>query len=75
MYDELVKKVNVIDTSGLVKKTDYDNKITEIEDKIPRITGLVTTAALNAVMNEITNVSDLVKRTDYNAKIADIESK
>ena len=29
VYDELVKKVNSIDTSGLAKKTDFD-KITEI---------------------------------------------
>ena len=31
MYDKLVAKVNNIDTSGLVKKTDYNTKITEIE--------------------------------------------
>ena len=35
MYDNLVAKVGNIDTSGLVKKTDYNIKITEIEDKIP----------------------------------------
>ena len=28
------------DTSGLVKKTDYNVKITEIESKIPGITSL-----------------------------------
>ena len=33
VYDKLVAKVNNIDT--LVKKTDYNTKITEIEDKIP----------------------------------------
>ena len=31
VYDQLVKKVNVIDTSGLVNKTDYD--IEYIEDQ------------------------------------------
>ena len=34
MYDRLVAKVNNIDTSGLVKKTDYNTKTTEIEDRI-----------------------------------------
>ena len=34
-------------TSRLVKKTDYNKEITEIDNKIPRVTGLVTTAALN----------------------------
>lgn len=76
MYEKLVTKVNAIDTSrfilktqhntdnfcpekkiidadykildisGLSKNTDYDVKITEIEGKIPSITGLVTAAAL-----------------------------
>ena len=31
--DELVRKVNAIDTSRLVKKRGYDKKISEIEDK------------------------------------------
>ena len=30
----------------LVKKTDYNAKITEIEDKIPSISGLATKTAL-----------------------------
>ena len=33
MSDELVKKVNAIDTSGLVKKADYDAKINAIKGK------------------------------------------
>ena len=35
VYDKLVAKVDNIDSSGLVKKTDYNTKISEIEDKIP----------------------------------------
>ena len=35
------------DTNGLVQKTDYNTKITEIENEIPVKTDLVTTAALN----------------------------
>ena len=46
-YDGLVKKVNTINTSGFVKKTDYDSKIIEINRKIPSITSI--TAALNDV--------------------------
>ena len=34
MYDKLVAKVNNINISGLVKKADYNTKISEIEDKI-----------------------------------------
>ena len=34
VYDKLVPKVDNIDTSGLVKETDCNTKITEIENKI-----------------------------------------
>ena len=44
------------DTSGLVKKTDYNAKITEIEDKITTITGFATTSALTAVEIKIPNL-------------------
>ena len=33
----------------LLKKTNYNAKITETEGKIPSITGLATTAALTAI--------------------------
>ena len=50
-------------------------KITEIESKIPSITGLATTSVLGAVENKILDVSTLVKKTDYDARISDIEKK
>ena len=39
--------------------TDYNAKITEIEDKIPSICGFTTNAALTAVENKIPHVSNL----------------
>ena len=65
----------ILDTSGLVKKIDYNSKITEIEGKMASITGLATTSALTAVENKILNVSSLVKKIDYDGKRSDIESK
>ena len=50
------------------KQTDYSPKITEIESKIPNVSGLATTSALTAVENKIPDVSSLVKKTDYNIK-------
>ena len=41
----------------------FINKITEIEGKIPSITGVPTTAALTAVENKTRNVINLVKNT------------
>ena len=41
VYDKLVSKVNSIDTSGLILKTDYDAHKKELENKIPNTSGLV----------------------------------
>ena len=46
----------------LLKKTDYNAKISEIESKIRSIRGLATTFALTAVENKIPDVSSLVKK-------------
>ena len=59
----------------MVKKTDFNAKVTEIEGKIPSISGLATNSALAVVENKIPDVSSLVKKTDYNAKISEIENK
>ena len=56
-------------------KRNCDAKIKDIEDKMPSITNLTTTSALNAVENKIPNVSALIKKADYDAKISDIEEK
>ena len=53
----------------LLKKTDYNTKVTEIEDKIPDISSLVTKTALTTVENKIPDVINLVKKTDYNTKV------
>ena len=56
-------------TPDFVKKTIYNSKISEIENKIPGISGLATTSALTSVENKIPDVSNLVKKIDYNTKI------
>ena len=71
MYNKLVPKVNNIDTSGLVKKTDYNIKITEIEDKIPDISGLATKTALTTVENKIPSINNVAIKT----ALATVENK
>ena len=39
--NKLVTKVNSIHTKGFALKTNYDNKITELDNKIPDTSGLV----------------------------------
>ena len=70
---DLEKKI--ADTSELVKKTDDNTKFTEIENKIPSISGLATNSPLTVVEDEIPNASILVKKTDYNTKITEIGKK
>ena len=59
----------------LLKKTDYNSKITEIEGKIPDISNLATKTALTEAENKILSNSSLVRKIDYNNKITEIENK
>ena len=49
----------------MVKKTGFNTKVTEIEGKIPSITGSATNSELTAVENKIPHVSSLVKKTRF----------
>ena len=53
----------------MVVKADYNSKITEVENKIPGISGLVTNSALTVVQNNIPDLTGLVTKANYNTKI------
>ena len=72
--DDLSKLSHVV-ANDVVKKTDYNNKITEIEGKIPNTSTLATKTTLTSIENKIPDTSSLVKKTDYNTKITEIEGK
>ena len=59
-YNKLVTKVNKIDTSHFVLKTNYNTKNTELEDKIPDISNLATKTASTTVGNKIPSIRNLV---------------
>ena len=59
----------------LLKKTDYNTKITDIEGKIPDVSGLARKTALATVENKIPDVSSLVEKTDYDIKVTEIENE
>ena len=46
------QKIEFLILAGLVKKTDYNTKITEIEGKIPDVSSLATKTALTIVENK-----------------------
>ena len=68
-----LKKLMLLILVKLLTKQDYDAKTKDIEDVIPNIKNLATTAALTAVENKISNVSTQVKKAYHDAKIKDIE--
>ena len=53
VYDKLVARVDNIDTGGLVKKTDYNTKISEIEDKILGSSSFVKKTDYNTKITDI----------------------
>ena len=63
VYGKLVAKVNAIDTSGFVLKTNHDTDKSDLEKKI------------NDADKKIPDTSRLVKNTDYKAKITETEGK
>ena len=67
MYDKLVAKVNNINTSDFVLKTNFNTKITGLENKIPNTNGLVKKTDYNTKITEIENkildISGLATKT------------
>ena len=59
----------------MVKKADFNAKVTEVEGKMPSITGLATNSTLTAVEDKIPDVSSLFKKTDSDTKTSEIENK
>ena len=72
-----LSKLSDVIKNDVVKKTDYNAKITEIENKIPGISNLATKTALNTLENKIPDVSELATKTWFTAvekKIPDINN-
>ena len=67
VYDKLVAKVNNIDTSDFVLKTNYNGDKTELEKKIPKVTDFVKEAKLTELENKIPEISNLATKTGLTA--------
>ena len=53
----LILEKKIPDTSGFVKKTNRTQKLSEIESKIPKISGLATTSTLTAIEIKILDIA------------------
>ena len=77
MYDKLAAKVNNIDTSAFVLKTEDQTDKTELEKKNPDVTNFVKKTKLTELENKILDVSSLATKTALTAvenKIPDVSS-
>ena len=75
MYDKLVAKVNSIDTSGFVLKTNYDTDKTELENKILDTSWLVKKTDDNAKITEIEGKIPSISGLATNAALTAVENK
>ena len=66
-------------SNSLVSKTSFDLKLTEIENKTPNVTGLITTAASNTIAAEIenckSNITNLATKAVPTEKTTEIEKQ
>ena len=70
--NNLKTKVDSIDLSKYVKKTDYDAKVCNLELKIPDISGLLQTPAFNSKVSELENK---IKTAESEPDIINLASK
>ena len=78
VYDKLAPKVDNIDTSGFVLKTNYDVDKSELEKGIPDVTDFVKKLKLTELENKIPDISNLATKTNLvttvENKIPDVSS-
>ena len=81
-YDKLVVKVNGIDTTNVVKKTkyekdgsDFEDKITKIDKKIPDISDLVKKTDFNATITEVEGKIPSITGLATNSALTAVENK
>ena len=76
VYDKLVAKLNSIDTSGFVLKTNYDTDKSEIENKIPDTSGLFKKKTdYNAKITEIQGKIPGIIGLATNTALTTVENK
>ena len=68
-YNTLKNKVDAIDTSGFVTRTNFttdtnalDDKIDKFEKKLPNISGLITKSRVTRLITEQEDYTDKVKK-------------
>ena len=74
-YDKLVAKVNNIDTSDFVLKTNYNTDKTELEKKIPDTSDLVKKTNYNTKITELENKIPAISNLATQTALTAVENK
>ena len=85
-YNSLKTKVDSIDTTNFILKTkyekdrsDFEDKISKIDKKIPDVSDLVKKTDFNAKVTEIEgkipSISGLLPTNTFNSKVSELENK
>ena len=75
VYDKLLAKVNSIDTSGFVLKTNYDTDKKRVKNKTTDTSGLVKKIDYNAKITEIENKIPNISGLATNSSLTTVENK
>ena len=75
VYDQLVAKVNNIDTSGFVLKTKYDADKLELEKKIPNTSNFVKKSGNNTEVSEIESKIPSISGLPTTSALTVVENK
>ena len=70
--NDLKTKLNGIDLTKYVKKTDYDSKVGNLELKTPDVSGLLQTSAFNSKVSELEN---RIKTAESKSDISNLANK
>ena len=75
VYDKLLTKVNNVDTSGFVLKTEHDTDKSELENKIPGTSGLVKKTDYNTKITEIEGKFPEISNLAIKTALTTVEKK
>ena len=75
VYDKLVAKVNNIDINDFVLKTNFNTKITGLENKIPNTNSLVKRTDYNTNITEIENKTPDISGLATKTALTTVENK
>ena len=71
-YSSLETKVDIIDTNGLLLKSTFNTKVTEIEGKITNVNNKVPDIT---DLTKKSSIASLLPTSTFNSKITEIENK